>query len=143
MILTFTSLVMNVINLFSITLVDPIIKIMQSTFLKIMTHNEYLNQNMYTAFNSFLNNNMELFYIKRISKFVHTSGIQIFPFLLHKLSVFVCVPCNGLMVADRYMVIAFKREREYKGSAVIIENNLRGFSWQAQACIMIAADAVP
>ena len=123
--------------------VDPIINIMQNTFLEIIAHNEYLNQNMYTVFNSFLNNNMELFYIKRISKFVHTSGIQIFPFLLHKLSVFVCVPCNGLMVADRYMVIAFKREREYKGSAVIIENNLRGFSWQAQACIMIAADAVP
>ena len=74
---------------------------------------------------------------------MHTSEIQILPFLLHKLSVFVCVPCSGLMVADRYMVIAFKRERKYKGSAVIIENNLRGFSWQAQACIMIAADAVP
>ena len=74
---------------------------------------------------------------------MHTSKIQILPFLLHKLSVFVCVPCNGLMVADRYMVIAFKRERKYKGSAVIIENNLRGFSWQAKGCIMIAADAVP
>ena len=79
----------------------------------------------------------------KIWNFVHTSEILILPFLLHKLSVFVCVPCNGLMVADRYMVIAFKRERKYKGSAVIIENNLRGFSWQAMGCIMIAADAVP
>ena len=44
------------------------------------------------------------------------------------------------MFSDRYMVIAFKSV--YKGSAVIIENNLRGFSWQAKACIIIAADAV-
>ena len=44
------------------------------------------------------------------------------------------------MVVDRYMVIAFKSV--CKGSVVIIENNLRGFSWQAEACIMIAADAV-
>ena len=44
------------------------------------------------------------------------------------------------MVADRYMVIAFKSV--CKGSVVIIENNLRGFCWQAKACIIIAADAV-
>ena len=85
---------------------------------------------------------MRLFYLKRISNFCAYKWNPDFSFLLRKLSVFVCVPCNGLMVADRYMVIAFKRERVYKGTAVIIENNLRGFSWQAEACIMIAADAV-
>ena len=73
---------------------------------------------------------------------MHTSEIQILPFYCISYP-YSCVPCNGLMVADRYMVIAFKRERKYKGSAVIIENNLRGFSWQAKGCIMIAADAVP
>ena len=44
------------------------------------------------------------------------------------------------MVADRYMFIAFKSV--CKGSAVLIEKNLRGFCWQAKACIIIAADAV-
>ena len=73
-------------------------------------------------------------YIKSVIKRISSMDVK------SDLLLLCILPCNALMFSDRYMVIAFKSV--YKGSAVIIENNLRGFSWQAKACIIVAADAV-